>query len=185
MLKPLLTRIAALVARPIYGGIGSIHVMHRIVPKSSGPRIENQALELTPGDLDAILRWMKARSYDFIPIDEVPARLAAPSPRKFICFTLDDGYRDNLENALPIFEKHSVPFTINITTALSSHTMFAWWYALEDLLLARDHLTFRHGDRAHDFRLGAMPEKLAGFDSIARLIRDCDLDQRANTRLDF
>jgi peptidoglycan/xylan/chitin deacetylase (PgdA/CDA1 family) len=166
-----------LAARPIYGGIGAIHVMHRIVPKAAGPRLDNPALELAPEDLDAILRWMKARSYDFIALDDLRARLEKPRSRKFVCFTFDDGYRDNMVHALPVFEKHDVPFTLNITAAYTAHTDFAWWYALEELLLARDQLAFRALGGAHEFALGSMEEKLGAFDKISRIIRNCDLEQ--------
>jgi len=173
-------RVASLAARPFYGGIGAIHVMHRIVPKSSGPRLDNPALELTPEDLDAILSWMKARSYDFIPLDDLPGRLNRPGHRKFVCFTFDDGYRDNLLNALPIFEKHNVPFTLNIPTAYAAHTDFVWWYALEALLCAQDQLAFRDKGRAHEFPLASPAEKLAAFESISRLIRGCNLQEHEN-----
>ena len=64
MLKSLLIRAAMRAAKPVYGGIGSIHVLHRIVPESgrSHAGLDNSALEITPDDLDAMLRWMKARS---------------------------------------------------------------------------------------------------------------------------
>jgi peptidoglycan/xylan/chitin deacetylase (PgdA/CDA1 family) len=177
MMKALLMRAAMLAARPFYGGIGAVHVMHRIVPKTGGPRLDNPALELDPHDLDAILSWMKARRYDFITLDELPARLDKPGRRKFVCFTFDDGYRDNLENALPIFERHEVPFTLNITTAYTDHAEFVWWYALEDLLCAEDQFGFTWEGREHGFALGTMEEKLAAFEWISRLIRSCDLDQ--------
>jgi len=172
--RNLLIGAAMVAAQPFYGGIGAIHVMHRIVAQSARPRLENQALELTPGDLDAILRWMKARSYDFITPDQLPGRLEKPGRGKFACFTFDDGYRDNLLEALPIFEKHEVPFAVNITTAFTDHTGPVWWYALEELLCGSEHLAFRGNGQAHEFALGAMSEKLGAFDEISKIIRNCD-----------
>ena len=54
---------------------------------------------------------------------------------KCIVFTLDDGYLDNYTNALPIFIKYNVPFTIYITTSFPDHKFTMWWYALEDIIL--------------------------------------------------
>ncbi|MFA7273184.1 MAG: polysaccharide deacetylase family protein [Crocinitomicaceae bacterium] len=52
-------------------------------------------------------------------------------PDKFICFTLDDGYKDSLTHGLPIFKKHQVPFTIYITNCFPNGTAVLWWYLFE------------------------------------------------------
>ncbi len=177
MPRSLLIRAAMLAARPFYGGIGAIHVLHRVAPEPERARLDNRALEITPGDLEAILGWMKERSYDFITLDQLPGRLEKPGRRKFVCFTFDDGYRDNLHHALPIFERHEIPFTVNITTSYSDHTDFPWWYALEDLLCARDQLFFSYEGRRHGFALGTKEEKLDAFESISQAIRSCGADR--------
>jgi peptidoglycan/xylan/chitin deacetylase (PgdA/CDA1 family) len=178
LVKPLLLRAAMLAVQPFYGGIGAIHMLHRVVPDPERSRFgDNRALEITPGDLDTILQWMKERSYDFITLDELPGRLQKPTGRKFACFTLDDGCRDNRLHALPVFEKHGVPFAVNITTAFTDHTAIVWWYALEDLLGAKEHFAFRHGGQSREFALGTLTEKVAAFETIAQLIRGCDLAQ--------
>ena len=51
--------------------------------------------------------------------------------------TFDDGYRDNLTNALPIAESKGVPITVFVTSGiLGSHHGF-WWDRLGTLLRAR------------------------------------------------
>jgi len=164
-------------ARPFYGGIGAIHVLHRIVPESERSRLDNHALEITPDDLDAIIRWMKERSYDFISLDELPERLQKRGDRKFVAFTFDDGYRDNLLNALPVFERHEVPFTVNITINYADGTDIVWWYVLEDLLFAREQLAFRHAGKIHEFALNTLAQKSGAFETISKLIRNCNLPQ--------
>ena len=56
--------------------------------------------------------------------------------------TFDDGYRDNLTNALPIAESKGVPITIFVTSGiLGNHDGF-WWDRLGTLLRARPpHVT--------------------------------------------
>jgi peptidoglycan/xylan/chitin deacetylase (PgdA/CDA1 family) len=65
------------------------------------------------------------------------AGISAPSRRPKVVVTFDDGYRDNLTNALPIAEAKGVPITIFVTSGvLGNHNGF-WWDRLGALLRAR------------------------------------------------
>lgn len=70
----------------------------------------------------------------------VPVKQARPSSWKLtarhnIAITFDDGYLDNLTNALPLLEQADVPATFFITTGqIGSHDEF-WWDELARLLL--------------------------------------------------
>lgn len=65
------------------------------------------------------------------------ADVSAPSRRPRVVVTFDDGYRDNLTNALPIAESKGVPITVFVTSGiLGSHHGF-WWDRLGTLLRAR------------------------------------------------
>ena len=48
-------------------------------------------------------------------IERIIARAA--SGEQFATITADDAYRDNLTEALPVFEKHGAPFTIYVAPA--------------------------------------------------------------------
>jgi peptidoglycan/xylan/chitin deacetylase (PgdA/CDA1 family) len=111
--------------------------------------------------------------------------LEKPGRRKFVCFTFDDGYRDNLVNALPVFEKYEVPLAVNITTAYSDRTGFPWWYALEELLCSRDHFVFRDEGRRHEFALGTKIEAFNALETISQLIRSCGFDRHEEVLADI
>ena len=65
------------------------------------------------------------------------ADVSVPSRRPRVVVTFDDGYRDNLTNALPIAESKGVPVTFFVTSGiLGSHDGF-WWDRLGTLLRAR------------------------------------------------
>jgi peptidoglycan/xylan/chitin deacetylase (PgdA/CDA1 family) len=69
-----------------------------------------------------------------------PSTLAdafVPSRRPRVVVTLDDGYRDNLTNALPIARSKGVPITVFVTSGiLGNHNGF-WWDRLGTLLRSR------------------------------------------------
>ena len=57
-----------------------------------------------------------------------------------IFITFDDGYKDNIQLALPILEKHDVPATIFVTTRFLEKEDFMWWYYLWDNLNSKNNL---------------------------------------------
>ena len=78
----------------------------------------------------------RAREPSTLADRSVPSRL----PR--VVVTFDDGYRDNLTNALPIAESKGVPITVFVTSGiLGNHNGF-WWDRLGTLLRSRPpHVT--------------------------------------------
>lgn len=52
-----------------------------------------------------------------------------------VVITFDDGYRDNLEYALPILEELEIPATIFVSTGTMKQDRELWWDELENLLL--------------------------------------------------
>jgi peptidoglycan/xylan/chitin deacetylase (PgdA/CDA1 family) len=65
------------------------------------------------------------------------AEATVPSRRPRVVVTFDDGYRDNLTNALPIAESKGVPITVFVTSGvLGNHNGF-WWDRLGTLLRSR------------------------------------------------
>ena len=87
------------------------------------------------------------------------AELSLPSPRPRIVVTFDDGYADNLINAVPIVEAKGVPITIFVTSGvLGSHGGF-WWDRLGTLLRSRpsaiSEITLPAGERTVRIGLGS------------------------------
>jgi peptidoglycan/xylan/chitin deacetylase (PgdA/CDA1 family) len=63
--------------------------------------------------------------------------LSAPSRRSRVIVTFDDGYSDNLSNALPIAESKGVPITVFVTSGLLGGHRGYWWDRLAVLLRSR------------------------------------------------
>lgn len=126
-------------ARPFFGGTGAILMLHRVTTSAPERGSVNRHLSIRPEFLDRLIADMKRDGYEFVSMDEVCDRLATgrAGPR-FAAITADDGYRDNLTEALPIFEKHAAPFAIYIAPALINRTVDLWWIVAENIIDARD-----------------------------------------------
>lgn len=150
-------------------GAGTILMLHRVLPEEvHRPFAPNRDLSVTPRYLDALIAQFRRDRIDILSLDEAIRRLVAPtSGRPFVCFTADDGYRDNYEHAFPIFVRHGAPLTIYVTTGLIDRTMPMWWHVLEVALAKRDRLAFRLGDQDVAFDAADDEAKARAFDAIA------------------
>lgn len=166
-------KFAVSLARRIYGGIGAIFCLHRIVPEAERSALaDNRALEIRPEDLREMLAWVAGRGLDVIPLDQVPVRLARPRGAKFACFTFDDGYRDNLTQALPVFREFGMPFAVHVSPGLINGSASLWWYQIEAALGRSGRLDFvwRGRDYAWDSDSPGAAED--AFSALAKMIRE-------------
>lgn len=124
-------------------GVGAIFMLHHIRPGGGLGEgfAPNRGLEVTPEFLDEVISFVAERDYELLSLAEAARRLKAGKvgERPFAVFTIDDGYRDNLDYALPIFGKHGCPFTIFIAPAITDGRCELWWRGLE-ALIADSHI---------------------------------------------
>lgn len=125
-------------AGPLTQGQGAILCQHRVLPGAEkSPLSVPRDLELSTEHLAGVLDMLSRQGCEFVPLDGLTDRLSRPGRRRLIAVTLDDGYRDNLTVALPVFERFGVPFTVYVTPGLLDGTVDPWWYSLQTLLLTR------------------------------------------------
>ncbi|MHA6685548.1 polysaccharide deacetylase family protein [Mesorhizobium sp. A556] len=122
-------------AKPFIGGIGAILMLHRVTASPEKPNGINRHLNIAPDFLDAVIADMKTAGYTFVTMDEAIERIRAGGGQgQFATITADDGYRDNITEALPVLEKHNVPITIYIAPGLIDGVTNLWWDVLEDIV---------------------------------------------------
>ncbi len=135
---------AHVLMRPFVGGVGAILTLHHVVPPRTTPFQPNRLLEVTPEFLEEVIGYLRRARVDLVSIDEVHRRLTERDfGRRFVCFTFDDGYRDNLEYALPILKRHGVPFTLYVPTSFPDHVGELWWAGLEEVIAAQPRISLR------------------------------------------
>src|SRR5437588_920710 len=118
--------------RPFVRGVGVILTLHHVRPPRFDRFQPNRLLEIRPSFLDDVLRWLRRRRIDLVGLDEMHRRLTEQDfRRRFVCITIDDGYRDTLRFAYPILKKHRAPFAVYIPTSFPDRLGELWWLALE------------------------------------------------------
>ncbi|MGL4637756.1 MAG: polysaccharide deacetylase family protein [Beijerinckiaceae bacterium] len=122
-------------------GCGAVLMFHNVRPHKAQSFDPHRILEITPEYLDAVLTHVKTRGYDIIPLDALPDRMTSKG-RPFVVLTFDDGYRDNVEFALPVLRKHNAPFTVFATTGFAEATAPLWWLDLEDAIRVLPEVRF-------------------------------------------
>jgi peptidoglycan/xylan/chitin deacetylase (PgdA/CDA1 family) len=119
-------------------GQGAIFCLHHVCP-GGGRNVgfaPNHQLEISPEFLDATLTHLTAAGYEFLSIGAAVEKMQAGGSqgRPFAVLTLDDGYKDNLIYAAPIFRKHNCPYTIYVTPKIAEGTCELWWRVLEQVI---------------------------------------------------
>ena len=61
--------------------------------------------------------------------------------RRFVCITIDDGYRDTLQWAYPILKRYEAPFAVYIPTSFPDRLGELWWLALEAVVARNSRVT--------------------------------------------
>lgn len=101
---------------------GFIYFGHGISSTIEDPHIER--IHLPTSDLTYILDFWKSLDFEFVSMQ----KLMEIKDNKFkhhkpwIHLTLDDGYRNNLTEALPILAERNIPFTVFVSTGMVSQS---------------------------------------------------------------
>ena len=93
-------------------------------------------------------------------VGDLVAKLGAGDrPRRAVVVTFDDGYRDNLEAALPLLAAADVPATVFCTVGYIGREQPFWWDHLAAIVLGPDRLPetldLDVGGQSRSWELGA------------------------------
>lgn len=162
---------------PASSGRGVIFTLHHVRPHAPKPFEPNAHLSITPQFLDESIMVIKDLGLVPVPLEQLPALLADESDtRRFVCYTLDDGYRDNLAFAAPVFQKHNVPYTVFVTPGFVDRQRTIWWETAEKLVNDHDSFLFDFGTGPQFVACAGVDAKICAFDRIARHIETASED---------
>lgn len=160
------------VIRPLSRCKGVILTLHRVVPGRPAAFAPNDILQVTPKFLEKVIVTARRTGLDIVDLDEAVERIRRPGDtRKFVVFTFDDGYRDNLEHALPVLRKHECPFTLYLATGLTDAVAPVWSQALEDIVAAQAGIAVDFGEGVEYLDAATTEQKRRSYDRIYAAIR--------------
>lgn len=157
-------------------GSGVIFTLHHIRPRGGAEFHPNRILEVTPDFLNDAIAACHEAGVEPVSLADAIGRLGeGAAARRFAVFTIDDGYADNVEHALPVFERWDCPFTVFITPKIIEGSCELWWLALEQLIRDNAQLEIAVGrDTMRDnetFRCDTLAEKAACWRALYWKIR--------------
>jgi peptidoglycan/xylan/chitin deacetylase (PgdA/CDA1 family) len=169
---------------PAATGRGVIFTLHHVRPVRDNEFEPNAHLSITPQFLEEAVVVARRCGLTPVHLEDLPELLANSSDtRRFVCFTLDDGFRDNEKFAAPVFRTYGVPYTIFITSGFIERTRTIWWETAEELTRAVPSFQFDFGRGIETVRSSSRMEKFASFERLTSFVQGIDEDE-AIARID-
>ena len=169
---------AHMMLRPFVGGVGAILTLHHVRPARNDRFQPNRLLEITPRFLQRVARALRRSGLDLISLDEMHRRLTEGDfRRRFVCLTIDDGYRDTMEYAYPILKHHEIPFAIYVASSFADRLGELWWLALEAVIARNTRVGLVIDGRDQRFDCRTVAQKRELFDGIYGWMRSLKTEE--------
>ena len=148
---------------------------HRVTSLPSDP----QLLAVSPDNFRAHLQFLK-NNFTLVRFEENWAKVRKPA----IAITFDDGYADNVREALPILEENGIPATFFVSTGTVGTQEEFWWDELEHLILGGhdfpDRFVLIDSSFKQDWPTSTATERQVLFEEIQPLMRNIAPQRREN-----
>ena len=135
----------------------------------------------SPAQIDWCLSVIK-RYYNFISFDEAIAILKGDKPPVDYGFvlTFDDGYRNNIEDALPVLRKHGASMTIFIPVSNVENRKPLWFDRLDYVLqsAAGDGHMFQVGGKTFQFSTSGKDALQLSYANFRKMIKEELTDEK-------
>lgn len=121
-------------------------------------------LTVSPADFEEQVKFLVEEGYSVLLASEVEQAVmeGRELPEKAVCITLDDGYKDNFEQAFPILLRYKVPATIFLVTNNFGRSNRLSW---EDVLQMREEAGFGYGSHSvHHYDLTTLNQEKLDFE---------------------
>ena len=158
-------------------GKGAILVYHRVVKDEQIEEALELGLTVSCSNFERHIKELKSK-YKICSMNEFVENLKKKTNEFMIAITFDDGYKDNLYQALPILAKHEVPASIYITTRFLNKDVNIWWYELADIIQNRTEINFQYQEKKFYFLLENKKQKLTAYQNLIKLFKNLRIDKQ-------
>ena len=97
--------------------------------------------------------------------------------RRFVCITIDDGYKDIKRWAYPLLRKYQMPFALYIPTSFPDRLGELWWVALELVIARNKRIGLMINGKNQFFDCATANEKRAVYDALYGYLRSMKTDE--------
>ena len=158
---------------------GTILCYHRVMPHLDvlNDKSPGRGLAISDKCFEGHLEHL-AKNYNVISMDKMYDHILSDSDEYFVSITFDDGYKDNLNYALPILEKYNLPAIIYIVTKHPQGDGWIWWYELEDHIMNNDHINFSFREYSIESSLKTLKQKYSCFDDLRNFVIKLNQDDQ-------
>ncbi|MDT6941313.1 polysaccharide deacetylase family protein [Brucella pseudogrignonensis] len=162
---------------PEAGGRGLIFTLHHVRPQQDKIFDPNDILSITPDFLEVSIRVALEQGLTPVHLHDLPDLLNnTTDKRNFVAFTLDDGYKNNAEFAVPIFRKFNIPYTIFISPGFVDRSRTIWWETAAALTREASSFRFDFGAGTETVQCQTYTEKFTAFQRLANLVQSINED---------
>ena len=159
-------KVLTALANRLIGHYVTIFMMHRPLSKESNYH------GLDPELLDQCLAYAKQRGFNFSSIDQIfnDALNGVVPDRPTLCFTLDDGFEDQLNELVPILLKHDAKPTLYVLVDFVDNIDWPWDYKMVYLITHTkiNELRFTHNNNAFALDVSSPETKICSRRALVK-----------------
>ena len=156
-------------------GKGAILVYHRVVKDEELEEDLELGLTVSCSSFEKHIKEIKSK-YKICSMDEFVQNLKKKTNEFMVAITFDDGYKDNLYQALPILTKHEVPASIYVTTRFLNQEVDIWWYELGEVIQNKKEINFEYQGKKFNFLLDNKKQKFLAYQNLMKLFKSLKIE---------
>ncbi len=149
-----------------------IVTFHRVAESPPDYRFDDGVLDTTPAEFEEQVEVIRDHFNPVSIRDVIRFVEGGELPRNPVLVTMDDGYRDNYDVALPILQRHGVRACFFIATDYVTRRRVFWWdriaYLVKGTKRTRIELTY---PSALEFEVSTAAQKEVATNRLLRIVK--------------